>query len=122
MTLKAYIWGMRTVILFSIIALALVIYYIDPDTSGVIGKTLFFLTLFFVLSGIFNLMLLRLRKGITNEKTALANASLSFRQGMLLALLTVGLLVLQGFRMLVWWDGLLLVAAVFLIELYFLSK
>jgi len=47
---------------------------------------------------------------------------LSLRQGMLLSLLACGLLFLQSFRILVWWDGLLLLAGIFLIELYFLNK
>jgi len=49
------------------------------------------------------------------------NIILSLRQGILLALLATSLLVLQGLRMLLWWDGLLIVAGIFLIELYFLS-
>ncbi|MDP1619442.1 MAG: hypothetical protein Q8M12_00415, partial [bacterium] len=83
---------------------------------------LFYLSLFFVGSGIFNLVLLRLRKGTLNAETASSNIGLSFRQGMLLALFMIGLLVLQSFRVLVWWDGLLLFGGIFLIELYFVSK
>ena len=50
-----------------------------------------------------------------------SNIILSFRQGILVALLATSLLVLQGLRILLWWDGLLLVAGIFLIELYFIS-
>ena len=122
MTLKSYIWGMRIVTLFSIIGLSMIVYYVDPDSSGLIGKVLFYLVLFFVFSGIFNLLLLWLRRKMTTNETAPANVGLSLRQGILLAILAVGLLVLQSFRILVWWDGLLLLAGVFLIELYFLSR
>ncbi|MCX6763190.1 MAG: hypothetical protein NTZ97_00430 [Candidatus Moranbacteria bacterium] len=59
---------------------------------------------------------------MTTKDTAISNVSLSLRQGILLALLAVGLLALQSFRMLVWWDGLFLLAGIFLIELYFLSR
>ena len=55
------------------------------------------------------------------ESTAV-NIGLSFRQGFLLAVLALGVLILQGMRLLVWWDGLLLVVGIFLVELYFLSK
>ena len=122
MTLKSYIWGMRIVTLFSIIATGFVLKYVDPETTGITGKILFYLVLFFALSGILNLFLLFLRKRITNSENAFANVGLSFRQGALLALLAIGLLILQSFRMLVWWDGMLLLAGVFLIELYFLSR
>jgi len=113
---------MRIVTLFSIIATGFVLKYVDPEATGIMGKILFYLVLFFALSGILNLFLLFLRKRITNNENAFANVGLSFRQGALLALLAIGLLILQSFRMLVWWDGMLLLAGVFLIELYFLSK
>ncbi len=122
MSLRSYIWGMRLVTLFSIVALILVINYVDPDSSGFVGKALFYLILFFVLSGFLNLFLLAARKKMIDEETAIANASLSFRQGALMAGLFIGLLILQSFRILVWWDGLLVLAGVFLIELYFLSR
>lgn len=122
MTLKSYVWGMRIITLFSGLALGAVVYYIDPDSAGIFGKILFYLILFFVLSGVFNLFLLWLRKVLAGPETALANVGLSFRQGMLLAVLAIGLLILQSLRMLVWWDGLLLLAGIFLVEFYFLSR
>lgn len=122
MTLRAYIWGMRLVTLLSLAAFVFVVRFVDPDSAGLAGKLLFYLSLFFVGSGIFNLVLLRLRKGSLNAETASASIGLSFRQGILLSLFTIGLLVLQSFRMLVWWDGLLLFGGIFLIELYLVSR
>jgi len=66
--------------------------------------------------------MLRLRKNRMRGELVGENIILSLRQGILLALLATSLLVLQGLRMLLWWDGLLTVAGVFLIELYFLSR
>jgi len=122
MTLKSYIWGMRIVTLFSIIALGLVINYVDPEAAGIIGKALFYLILFFALGGLFNLLLLWFRRKITHSENAYAQVGLSFRQGLLLSSLAVGMLLMQSFRVLVWWDGLLLLAGIFLIEFYFLSR
>jgi len=122
MTLRAYIWGMSVVTFFSAVALIGVFYYIDPSASGTIGKTLFFLVAFFVLSGIFNLLLLRLRKRIITSENIHASIVLSFRQGVLLALLASGILLLQGMRLLVWWDALFLAGGIFLIEVYFVLK
>jgi hypothetical protein len=122
MTFKAYIWGMLTVSLFSFLALGGVINYVDPEKAGIPGKLVFYLVLLFFLSGFFNLLLLFLRKKMLGDNAAPENIHLSFRQSFLLALLAIGILLLQGMRMLVWWDGLLMVAGVFLIELYFLSK
>ena len=122
MKLKSYIWGMRLVILFSLIAWALVVNFVDPEKSGVAGKLLFYVILFFVLGSFFNLLLLWIRKKILGVDGAALNVVLSFRQGMLLAIFAVGLLLLQSIRVLIWWDGLLLLTGIFLIELYFLSR
>ena len=122
MTLRAYIWGMSVVTFFSAVALVGILYFIDPVASGMIGKTLFFLVAFFVLSGVFNLLLLRLRKRILNSENVHDSIALSFRQGVLLAILATGILLLQGMKILVWWDALLLAGGVFLIEIYFLSR
>lgn len=122
MTLKSYIWGMRFLTLVSLAGLGFVIFYVNPEKSGVIGKIIFYLVLFFSLSGLINLFFIFTRRKILGNETALATIGLSFRQAVLLSLLTISLLVLQGVRALVWWDGLLVVAGVFLVELYFLSR
>ena len=122
MTLRAYIWGMRIITLLSLIALGAVITYVNPENSGVIGIVLFYLVAFFVLSGIFNLILLFIRRKLLGNELAAKNIELSFRQGILLAIIVLGVLILQSYQMLIWWDFLLLIAGVFLIELYFLSR
>ncbi len=122
MSLTTYIWGIRMLTLLSLGAFVFVVRVVDPDAAGLVGKVLFYASVFFFLSGFFNLLLLRLRKRQVNAENAFSNISLSFRQGILLALFSIGLLILQSFRVLIWWDGLLLLAGVFLIELYFVSR
>jgi hypothetical protein len=122
MSLRTYIWGIRIITLISLGACIFVIKSVDPDISGLIGKIIFYLSVFFFLSGLFNLILLGLRKKSIVIENVSANISLSFRQGILLALFCIGLLILQSFRMLVWWDGLLLLLGIFIIELYFVSR
>lgn len=122
MTLKSYVWGVRFFVLISLSALGLVIFYVDPEKSGIFGKLVFYSALFFSFFGIFNLFLIFTRKKVLGNEAALVNMGLSFRQSILLAVLGTGLLILQSFRMLVWWDGLLMVAGIFLVELYFLSR
>ena len=122
MTLKSYIWGIRIITLISLVALGVVIYYVDPENSGLIGILLFYLVAFFVLSGIFNLILIFLRRKLLGSEMAVKNIDLSFRQGILLAVMIIAIMILQSYRMLIWWDALLVIAGVFLIELYFLSR
>lgn len=121
MTLRSYLWVVKIVTLFSFIALSLVVYFIDPEKTGWAGKTIFYLVLFFALSGLLNLILTKLRKIWGGEKAVILNIGLSSRQSALLSIILVGLLALQGLQILVWWTGLLLTASVFLAELYFLS-
>lgn len=122
MSLKAYIWGIRILTALSLGAFVFVVKIVDPDAAGLAGKVLFYASAFFFLSGFFNLLLLRLRKKNMNTENASAGIRLSFRQGILLAIFSIGLLILQSFRMLVWWDGLMLLAGIFIVELYFVSK
>ena len=122
MTLKSYIWGIRVIILISLVALGAVIYYVDPENSGLIGIALFYLAAFFVLSGIFNLFLIFIRKKFLGSEAVAKNIDLSFRQGILLAIMVLVIIFLQSYRILAWWDALLVMGGVFLIELYFLSK
>ena len=122
MTFRAYIWGIRIMTLFSFFALGAVIIYVDPQNSAWVGVVLFYLTAFFSISGIFNLLLLFIRQKLLGEEMAVESVGLSFRQGILLTSITIGILILQSFRVLVWWDALLVVAGVFLVELYFLSR
>lgn len=122
MTLKSYLWGMRIGTVLSLFAWVLVLFYVDPD-MGVLGKILFFMTTFLLLSGIAILFFTWSRKKLSpGHEVAFAFLGVSFRQGVLLALLTILLLVLQSFRLLLWWNGMLVVAGVLLIELYFLTR
>ena len=122
MTLRSYIWGMLFLILLFAGILGAVVFFIDPDSSGFLGMFLFYSTIFFVFSGIFNLFLLFWRKKFLDEKSLANSVGLNFRQGILLAILFLGILIFQGLRILVWWDVLFLIAGVFLLELFFLSR
>lgn len=122
MTLKSYIWGMRFLVLLFSGILGAVVFFIDPESSGFLGMFLFYSTIFFVFSGILNLFLLFLRRKFLDEKTVANSVGLNFRQGILLAILFLGILIFQGLRILVWWDILFLVAIVFLVEFFFLSR
>ena len=121
MTLKLYLWGMRLLTVLALIFLALVLKFINPQESGIFGLSLFYGSLFVFLSCFFILSLTAIRRNFTQEIAA-EELAISFRQGILIALFAVILLFLQSFRFLVWWDGLLVLAGILVIELYFLSK
>ncbi len=113
---------MRFSTLIALAALGLVTNYVNPFQDGVLGQTLFYISLFFSVTGLATLFLFWLRRRFANNETVFSNVGVSFRQGMLIALAVCALFVLQSFRLLVWWDGGIVVAGVLLIELWFLSK
>ena len=122
MTLKSYLWGMRIITLVSLVAWGFVVYSVNPYEAGISGKTLFYLSLFLFLSGVFILSLTWARRKFSGGEQAFIHLGMSFRQGILLAILTIILLVFQSFKILLWWDGALVVASIFMVELYFLTR
>jgi hypothetical protein len=118
---RGYLWLIRIIGLLALSALVFIVIKIEPERS-VWVKVYFYLAFFLFSSALFNLFLLRLRRWVMRGELVGENIVLSLRQGILLSLLATSLLALQGAKMLLWWDGLLMVAGIFLIELYFLSN
>lgn len=122
MTLRSYLNAMALATTVAFIGLVLVILYIDPVSTGYMGLTLFYTTLFLGLMGFFTLLSFSLKRWIANNEIIFAYVASSFRQGFWLAVIITGLLVMQGARILNWWDALLFVGAIALLELYFISE
>jgi len=122
MTIRAYLWGMRFCTLAALAALAFVTLYVDPGRDGAPGQVMFYASLFFTLTGVATLFLFWLRRRFLKSEAVDQYVAVSFRQGVLVALAVAALLALQSFRLLVWWDGGIIVAGVLLIELWFLSR
>ena len=123
MTLKSYLWGIRLSVIITLAALILVLRQIDPEKSGIIGQLFFYASAFLFFTALLILFFTWLRRRIGGDnEDAFAYLGMSFRQGVLMSLLIIGLLILQQYRVLVWWDGLLSAAGIFLIELYFLTR
>jgi hypothetical protein len=74
------------------------------------------------LAGMFSQLMFWSRRRSHEKIPGFALVGISARQGILLAILVVALLLMQGFRVLIWWDALLAVGLVLLLELYFLSR
>lgn len=99
----------------------LVIMEVDPDSSGWTGQLIFYGSLFFSLLGSFFLSVLLYRR-ITN-KTDLEYkiVSASFRQSFFFALIVIGALYLQSQRFLTWWNIIILVLGIAILEYFFIS-
>ena len=114
---------MRTGTIASLAVLMLVVRQIDPGNAGIIGQLLFFLAAFLFLAGLLILLFTWLRRKVGgDDELALSYLGVSFRQGILMAFLAILLLIAQRYRILTWWDSMLTVAGMLLVELYFLTR
>ncbi len=122
MTVRTYLLGMAVSTILCFVSWVFIVVYVDPVRASLVGVALFYLTLFFFLAGFFALAGYGLRRRIFSREVEFVQVETSFRQGVLLSLASVGALALQSLRMLVWWDALLLIFGVGLLELYFAGR
>ena len=98
-----------------------IIFEVDPTTSGWIGLLVFYASLFFtLLGGLFALVVI-IRKWRNKDELEYEIVSLSVRQAIFFSLTIVGVLFLQSKRFLTWWNLIILILAVTLLEYLFLS-
>jgi hypothetical protein len=112
---------MRIITVAMLAAWGSVVYFVDPTSSGLLGEIIFFSSLLLALTGICILFLNWIKRLFFGKEEIVHHLSINFRQGILVALVIVVLMLLQRLRLLIWWDALLVVGAMFLVELYFLS-
>ncbi|MEA2007245.1 MAG: hypothetical protein U9O20_03755 [Patescibacteria group bacterium] len=128
MTTNAFRWGMWLVLLAGLAVVGAVITSFSPyQNQGSLERNfkniaLFYFSLSVFLTGFFSLFLFWIKKGSTSDELMNVHMGVSFRQGLFLSIIVIVILILQSFRVLTWWDGLLAVGAVLMIELYFLAR
>lgn len=122
MTLGQYLIGMSIGTVFSWAAWVIIIINLNPYSSGIIGLIAFYISLFLALVGTIALLGFFIRVWISRKEVIFAHVGTSFRQAILLAIILIGLLLLQSFGALNWWVALLFVSAITLLEFYFLSR
>jgi len=122
MTLQSYLWGLRIGTVISFAAFCAVIFLTDPLDIGNAAFILFYLTFFLAVSGLSVLMLTWVWHKMTRDMLTLGEIGMAVRQGVLIGILITALVGMQQMRLLLWWDALIVLGAVFLIELYFLTR
>lgn len=95
---------------------------INPTEAGGVGFVIFYLSGFLALVGTFSLLGFFLRVWFSHEQVIFRHLGISFRQAVLFALLLIVALILQGERYLTWWNMLMLVAFLTVVEFVFISK
>lgn len=121
MTLKHYLIWMAVGTLVAWGAFWLVITYVNPETAGTLGFTLFYVAIFLGVTGTFTLLGFAWRYFRHRDEPLYRHVSISFRQGIFLALMLVIALFLQQQGLLTWWNLILLVLGVSLLEFGLLS-
>ncbi len=100
----------------------LVLGKMSPFTSGTLAMAFFYASLLIAITGTFALLLFALRRGMGKGEETILSFGAPLREGLLLALMIETALVFQRLRVLTWWDALLLLVIVLLLEFYFLAQ
>lgn len=125
MKISVFLIGIALTALMALACLMAILVYLEPSSSDFLIMFLFYLSLFISVSGFLSFVGLLVRRLSRKSKTALSvNRQLwdSFRQGILLAIILVGALLLQSKSLIYWWSLLILVGGVGLIEFLSLRR
>jgi hypothetical protein len=122
MSLKQYLLLMVAATLATYILFLMVLYFFDPENSGILGIIFFYVSLGLALVGTLSIVGLLVRVLFTSEKRMYRKVITSFRQSLLLSILIITALVLQRAHILSMLAIVFLVVALVLIETFFLSK
>lgn len=95
---------------------------INPFEAGPFGLVLFYGSLTCALTGTFSLLGFLIRLAMFRDELLFQKVAISFRQGIFFALLLDGVLLLQGQRLLTWYNLLLLIIGLTVAELFLISR
>ena len=95
--------------------------FINPFSAGWVGFMFFYVTLIFALLGTFSLLGYLSHRLLKRDEVANRHVSIASRQSVLLTILVVVALILQNFRLLMWWNVVILIVFTAFIELFFIS-
>ncbi|PIP15949.1 MAG: hypothetical protein CO003_00110 [Candidatus Portnoybacteria bacterium CG_4_8_14_3_um_filter_44_15] len=128
MNLSGYLAGLVLVVFLAIACLTAILVYFSPQTSSAGVFSLFYLALLISAAGIFTLIGFFIRQISRKKRIPLSqgqvvrNLEVSFRQGFLLSIILVSVLILQSQRLLYWWDLAALVGLVGLAEWWLMKR
>ena len=120
MSLRAYLALMGFGTLIAAATFFLILFRVDPANAGFLGFCLFYLSMFLAVAGALSILGFVIRVFSHRGEMLSRLVALSFRQAVLLAALAVGALALHAHGLLSWWNSILLVAAVTIVEFLFI--
>jgi len=117
-----YILAILIATVFGWASWIVVLIKLSPFTAPQLALSLFYTSLFVALAGTFALIIYYLRAWLNKGEIFNSHLNTALRQGVLLStMISIGI-AFQRLKVLTWWDGLLLLAIVLLIEFYFMAK
>lgn len=121
MTLSKYLILMSLASIVCWVAWGLVIFYMNPVSSGLTAVIFFYLSLFLAMAGTFSVVGFTLRAKIFGGELIFRQVTVALRQAGWFGFLTVFSLWLQSKNLLTWYNLILLILALLIIEFFFLS-
>jgi len=101
-------------------AFALIVIAVDPTKATTISFALFYLSLLLALTGLLAIVGLIFRGHLTHASTN-QKVITAFRQAIWFSALVVFFLFLQGIRVLRWWNLIIFILFLALLEFFFIS-
>ena len=99
----------------------MVILFISPNEIGSLTFLLFYLILALAVTGTLTIVGFLVRKLFNKNELAFEHVMVSFRQAIWLSLILIISLYLQSKQLLAWWNAILLIMGLGLIEFFYLS-
>lgn len=99
-----------------------ILFQTDPTYADILTWMAFFAALFIWLSGFLTFIIFYIKVNFYNHEIIYSLLPATARQSSEIALVVVGLMILQTLKVLGWWEGGLFILVIFLIELFFQSK
>lgn len=117
MTLGKYLLLVAFGTMLCALAWLFLLFGINPEKAGLVGKFFFYLTLFFTLIGANSLLgFIFCKIRVHQDEIVFRHAKRTYRQSLILASFIILALILLAEKLLAWWNGIILIAIFIMIE------
>jgi len=121
MTLRQYLLWMTASTALCWLGWLSIVGAVDPMAGGWLGFFIFYAALCLSLIGTFSVIGLAARSMLHRHEPVSRHAATSFRQSLLLTAFLGGSLILRSHAMLTWWNLLLFIATLTVMEFFLIS-
>lgn len=122
MSLKRYLTTMAGGTAIAAASWVMVVLFLDPGSTGLIGLLLFFASFWLIMFGLASIAGYVVRRIFQRREASFRLVAISFRQAILVAVLLTGSLFLQSQQLFNWWTALSLIVFLSLVEAFFVAR